>query len=87
MPELKVMKCGDCGTRIVIMDTYINSLLPVEVEEGKVYLSSDRFDHKIHKSHLINCRKLAERWEKVKQKYFKQRESLFVINELQRSSL
>jgi hypothetical protein len=69
--NLKVNKCGDCGTRIVIMNTQTGRKLPVEVEDGKVFDEDDIFNYKIHKSHLIKCVPLRLRWGKVQYDFFK----------------
>lgn len=68
--NLKVNRCGDCNKRIVIMSTQTGRILPVEVEPGKVYLDTDKFDYTIHKSHLLNCLPLRLRWDDVQKKYF-----------------
>lgn len=73
MAYLNVGKCGNCMRRIVIMDTQTGQILPVEVEEGKVYEDTDVFNYKIHKSHLLKCEAMRLRWEDFKKRFFKRR--------------
>ncbi len=71
---LKVGRCEFCNTYLVVMDTQTGSVLPIEVESKNVGINSDEiFDSKVHKSHLINCAKQREAWDKKKLKYIKAR--------------
>ena len=79
MADLKVHKCGDCGVRIVIMDTATGSILPVEVEDGKVFTDDDTFNYRIHKSHLLKCFKLRDRWMVFQKRFFKQQENKLAL--------
>lgn len=81
MANLKVHKCGDCGIRIVIMDTQTGRKLPVEVEEGKVFDEDEIFDYTIHKSHLIKCEPLRLRWGKVQYDFFKKEKAKLLLEE------
>jgi hypothetical protein len=64
----KVFRCGHCDKRLVILITETGSVLPVEVEKED-YDQDETFDHNIHKSHLLNCAKLASEWN-LKKKVF-----------------
>lgn len=81
MASLKVHKCGDCDTRIVIMDTQTGQILPVEVEPGKTYEDTEVFNYKIHKSHLLKCEAMRLRWNDFKIKFFKQRTAQLKLEE------
>ncbi|HQI42434.1 MAG TPA: hypothetical protein PK665_15170 [Ignavibacteriaceae bacterium] len=81
MANLNVKKCGNCWTRIVIMNTKTGSILPVEVEEGKTYTDDDVFDYKIHKSHLLKCVEMRNRWKRFQYDFFKRQESLLALSD------
>jgi len=63
-------KCQYCGVKIAVMTTTTGSLLPVEYQEG-VITPPHIFDHRIHKSHLLNCERTRMNWEKKKEKIWK----------------
>ena len=71
-----VFKCGNCGKRLVVMDTVNNSVIPVELPEGVVYEDDEVFDGRVHISHLKNCSKLQSEWAQKKMKFVRQRNAL-----------
>lgn len=79
MADLKVHKCGDCGQRIVIMDTQTGSILPVEVEDTKTFTEDDTFNYRLHKSHLLKCIPLRNRWIDFQKRFFKQQENKLAL--------
>lgn len=81
MAKLNIGKCGNCWTRIVIMNTQTGSILPVEVEEGKEYTEDDVFDYRKHKSHLLKCEEMRMRWERFKANYFREQKKLMALTE------
>lgn len=80
MKQLKIHKCGDCGTRIVIMDTETGSILPVEVFNSEPIDPDEIYDCKKHISHLKNCEKLRARWPQFKKDFLKMRMDKFALS-------
>lgn len=69
---VRVFKCGHCGTRLVVLPTRTESVLPVEFDENITYASDDEFDSAVHKSHLLTCVKLRLEWQEKKKRFLKQ---------------
>lgn len=72
--------CGHCGKQLFIMWTVKNRVLPVEVEPGRQYNSTDLYDKEVHKSHLLNCVPLQQNWLVTSNKLIKKMTSALALS-------
>ncbi|QQS35749.1 MAG: hypothetical protein IPM56_16130 [Ignavibacteriales bacterium] len=67
---LKPFRCGHCKTRLVVMKTNNDSVIPVEIAEGELTLKDDCvFNSRDFVSHLKNCKKLQAEWNEKKKQF------------------
>lgn len=68
--NLQPYTCSHCGKRIVVMRTE-RSVLPVEIQnkQSVPFTDEDRFNSKLHTSHLLNCKGMQKDWP-VKREWF-----------------
>ena len=72
--KLKPFRCGECNTRIVVMNTTTGSVIPVEVlKDSNPYTPQDEFNPKKHISHLMNCEALRKKWAYKKRRFLPKR--------------
>ena len=67
-------KCPFCSKHFVVVvgAGQFKSYLPVEIVTGDEVYDSIYDKSKGHKSHLLNCPQMQERWEGIKEKLDKQ---------------
>ena len=78
--------CEYCQTPLVIMDTRMGVVLPVERQEGQIYSDDDVFNHHLHKSHLLNCIPMSMNWNRKRKKFMDENIALAQLDQSVRSS-
>lgn len=74
-------KCAECGKNIIVLDTERGSALPVEHVPGKHYAEDEMYNKENHRSHLLDCNALAQRWESVKNRLIKRRNAKYKLEQ------
>jgi len=77
--KFKRLRCKHCNTKFVVMDTWTNSLLPVELKDGIEYQITEKFESKKHISHLSNCQGRQQDWQKLKHTFKKYPDMRFTM--------
>jgi len=68
---MKTGKCEFCNKALIVLPTSNGSVLPVEVQSGRIYTDDDVYDAKKDRSHLLSCKPQAQGWQLKKKKYIK----------------